>query len=108
VGLYQLEQQSNFAFAEGRNATWDRRGTRSFQVLAIIGIVGLLLAARRRASRERWLLLIPVACSLLVVALTYGNPRFRAAAEPAVVVLAALGIVEIADLRRAPARHSSS
>lgn len=101
VGLYQLEQQSNFAFAEGRNATWDRRGTRSFQLLAVLGLVGLVLAARRGASRQRWLLLIPVACSLLVVALTYGNPRFRAAAEPAIVVLGALGLVELVEVGRA-------
>jgi hypothetical protein len=108
VGLYQLEQQSNFAFAEGRNATWDRRGTRSFQVLAVVALLGLVLAARRRASRERWLLLVSVACSLLVVALTYGNPRFRAAAEPAVVVLAALGLVEVADLGRSARRTPSA
>jgi hypothetical protein len=108
VGLYQLEQQSNFAFAEGRNATWDRRGTRSFQLLSVVGVVGLALAARRRASRERWLLLIPVACSLLVVALTYGNPRFRAAAEPAIVVLAALGIVELVDLPSARRRRAAA
>lgn len=104
VGLYRLEQQSNFAFAEGRNATWDRRGTRGFQLLALVGLVGLVLAARRGASRQRWILLVPVACSLVVVALTYGNPRFRAAAEPAVVVLGALGIAELARLVRTRGR----
>ena len=43
---------------------------------------------------------MPVVCSLLVVAATYGNPRFRAAAEPAIVVLGALGVVELARLVR--------
>ena len=100
VGLYRFEQQRNFAFAEGRNPVWDGRGTRSFQVLAVLGVVGLVLAAARRASRQRWLLLVPVACSLLVVAATYGNPRFRAAAEPAVVVLGALGAIEVARWAR--------
>ena len=95
VGLYQLEQQSNFAFSEGRNAIWDRRGTRSFQILTFLGVVGLGLAARRGASRQRWLLLVPLVCSLAVVAVTYGNPRFRAAAEPMAAVLAALGIGEL-------------
>ena len=97
VGLYQLDQQSNFAFAEGRNAIWDKRGTRSFQVLSLLAVAGLVLAAGRGDSpKTRYLLLIPIVCSLVVVAFTYGNPRFRAAAEPAVVVLAALGIWEIA------------
>lgn len=100
VGLYQFEQQRNFAFAEGRNARWDGRGTRCFQLLVVLGLVGLVLAARRGASRQRWVLLVPIACSLLVVALTYGNPRFRAAAEPAVVVLGALGILELVGLTR--------
>lgn len=98
VGLYQFDQQRNFAFAEGRNAIWDGRGTRFFQLLLVVGLVGLVPAARRGASRQRWLLLVPVACSLVVVALTYGNPRFRAAAEPAVVVLGALGVLELARL----------
>ncbi|MEZ5180531.1 MAG: hypothetical protein R2702_01410 [Acidimicrobiales bacterium] len=100
VGLYRFEQQRNFAFAEGRNPVWDGRGTRAFQALAVLGVVGLVLAAARRASRQRWLLLVPVACSLLVVAVTYGNPRFRAAAEPAVVVLGALGAIEVARRAR--------
>ncbi|MCB1039656.1 MAG: glycosyltransferase family 39 protein [Acidimicrobiales bacterium] len=101
VGLYQLDQQSNFAFAEGRNATWDRRGTRSFQLLAAIGVVGLVLGLRGGASRARVLLLVPIACSMLVVAFTYGNPRFRAAAEPAVVVLASLAVSDLAARVRA-------
>jgi 4-amino-4-deoxy-L-arabinose transferase-like glycosyltransferase len=96
-GLYQFEQQQNFAGAEGRNVTWDGRGTRSFQVLGLLAIVGLVISSvRRTRSWDRWLLVVPPAAVVVVVAFTYGNPRFRAAAEPAVVVLATLGAFDIA------------
>ncbi len=103
-GLYQFEQQRNFAGAEGRNPLWDGRGTRSFQLLALVGIVGLAVSSvRRTRSWERWMLVVPPAAVVVIVAFTYGNPRFRAAAEPAVVVLAALGAFDIvAALRREP------
>lgn len=98
VGLYQFEQQRNFAGAEGRNPLWDGRGTRSFQLLALVGIAGLVISSvRGTRSWERWLLVIPPAAVFVVVAATYGNPRFRAAAEPAVVVLAALGAFDVVD-----------
>jgi 4-amino-4-deoxy-L-arabinose transferase-like glycosyltransferase len=103
-GLYQFQQQQNFAGAEGRNVLWDGRGTRGFQLLSLVAIAGLVISSvRRTRSWERWLLVVPPAAVVLVVAFTYGNPRFRAAAEPAVVVLAALGAFDIvAALQRTP------
>lgn len=97
-GLYQFQQQQNFAGAEGRNVLWDGRGTRGFQLLALVGIAGLVISSvRRTRSWERWLLVVPPAAVVVVVAFTYGNPRFRAAAEPAVVVLAALGAFDVVE-----------
>jgi hypothetical protein len=102
VGLYRFEQQTNFAAAEGRNVTWERRGTRGFQLLAVVGLAGVVVAlARRRFEWRRGLLLIPLVAVLAVAALTYGNPRFRAAAEPAIVVLGALAVVDVARWSRA-------
>ena len=95
-GLTQFQQQQNFAGAEGRNVLWDGRGTRGFQLLALVGIAGLVISSvRRTRSWERWLLVVPPAAVVVIVAFTYGNPRFRAAAEPAVVVLAALGAFDV-------------
>jgi len=95
-GLYQFAQQRNFAGAEGRNPLWDGRGTRGFQLLALVGIVGLVISSiRKTRSWERWLLVVPPLAVVVIVAFTYGNPRFRAAAEPAVIVLAALGAFDI-------------
>ena len=107
VGLHQFTQQRNFAAAEGRNPLWDGRGTRGFQLLALVAIAGLVVSSvRRTRTWERWLLVVPPLAVVVVVALTYGNPRFRAAAEPAVVVLAALGAFDvIAALRSISARR---
>ena len=93
VGLYRFRATSNFAALEGRNPARERQGTRTFQVLAVMGLAGLAAGGWRR--RER---LIPVAilvAVLVTVAVTYGNPRFRATAEPAVVLLAALAVCDL-------------
>ncbi|WP_421119972.1 ArnT family glycosyltransferase [Aquihabitans daechungensis] len=104
-GLYQFTQQRNFAAAEGRNPMWDGRGTRGFQVLALVGVVGLVISSvRRTRTWERWLLVVPPAAVVVIVAFTYGNPRFRAAAEPAVVVLAALGAFDVLEAIRSTTR----
>lgn len=93
VGLYQFDQQADFARAEGRDAARERRGTRAFQLFAVVGLIGLAAGGWRH--RERLLVLaLPVAV-LVTVAVTYGNPRFRATAEPAVLVLAAVALVDV-------------
>lgn len=100
-GLYQFTQQRNFAAAEGRNPQWDGRGTRGFQLLSLLAIAGLIISSvRKTRTWERWLLVVPPLAVVVVVAFTYGNPRFRAAAEPAVVVLAALGAFDVAAALR--------
>ncbi len=92
VGLYRFDQQAGFAAVEGRDPTRERRGTRAFQFLAVIGLAGLAAGGWRR--RERLLPLAVLGAVLVTVAVTYGNPRFRSTAEPAVVVLAAVAMVD--------------
>ncbi len=50
-------------------------------------------------SRARWWLAVPIVAVLITAILFYGAHRIRAPAEPAVVVLAAAGIVGIAERR---------
>jgi hypothetical protein len=47
-----------------------------------------------------WPLLSTVALVSLTTVLTYGNQRFRIAAEPALLVLAATGLVALAPRAR--------
>lgn len=92
VGLFRFDQQNGFAAVEGRNPERERRGTRAFQLLALAAAAGLAAGGWRH--RERLVLVAPVVAVFVTVAVTYGNPRFRATAEPAVVVLAALAAVD--------------
>jgi hypothetical protein len=58
-------------------------------LLAIVG--GIELWRRRR--RVWWVLVVPAIVVTIGAALTYGQTRFRAAAEPSLALLAAVGIV---------------
>jgi fluoride ion exporter CrcB/FEX len=70
-----------------------------YWVLLPLALVGFVLVARRRRARVWPLLSTGVLVSLTTVA-TYGQQRFRAADEPALVVLAAVTIVAGATRRR--------
>ncbi|HVI19195.1 MAG TPA: hypothetical protein VM712_12490, partial [Gaiellales bacterium] len=58
------------------------------------------LLLRRRGQPLR-ILLVPVVFVTLVAALTYGSTRFRVAAEPALLVLAAVAAAALWDRFRA-------
>jgi 4-amino-4-deoxy-L-arabinose transferase-like glycosyltransferase len=62
---------------------------------AVAGAVVL----RRRGERS-WVLLVLPAFVTLVAAAAYGTTRFRVAAEPAIVVLAAVGVAALRDRLR--------
>ncbi|MCU1497156.1 MAG: hypothetical protein JWM47_1109 [Acidimicrobiales bacterium] len=96
LGLYRFDQQVNFARFEGRTPRWDRWGTRTFQGLAVLAALGALAPWRRRGKGPRWVLVVPLVAVLATVVVTYGNLRFRAVADPAVVVLAALALGDVA------------
>ncbi|CAN5673492.1 hypothetical protein BH10ACT1_BH10ACT1_13930 [soil metagenome] len=96
VGLYRFDQQTNFATLEGRTARWDRWGTRLFQALAVVALLGAVVPWRRRAEGPRWMVVVPLVAVSATVVVTYGNLRFRAVADPAVVILAALALGDLA------------
>jgi hypothetical protein len=61
-------------------------------LLALAAIAGWVVATQRRLS-ARWWLLVPVAAVVVTTIVFYGAHRIRAPAEPAVIVLAAIGLV---------------
>ncbi|HUF85541.1 MAG TPA: glycosyltransferase family 39 protein [Acidimicrobiia bacterium] len=98
--LFRPSQQIEFESFEGRPERWLRIGTQMYWVLLPLALAGFVLVARRRRARVWPLLSTGVLVSLTTV-VTYGQQRFRAADEPALVVLAAVAIVAIASrLRR--------
>jgi 4-amino-4-deoxy-L-arabinose transferase-like glycosyltransferase len=82
-----------------RHVDAQRAAMVSLYLLAPLALGGVLVL-RRRGEPLR-ILLVPVVFVTLVAALSYGSTRFRVAAEPAIVVLAAVAIAAIWDWRRA-------
>ena len=87
------------AFFADRNPRYNRWAQRSFYVIALLAIAGAVVL-RRRGEPLRLLLALPLLVSVVVV-LTYGATRFRAAAEVALVVLAAVAVHALAQRAQA-------
>jgi 4-amino-4-deoxy-L-arabinose transferase-like glycosyltransferase len=94
-----------FNVGEGRPEWASTLGVVSLFLLLATAVPGYLVLRRRGVAR--WPLLVPVLVVTVAAVLFYGQPRFRAPAEPAIVVLAAVAID--AWLRaRAPERESTA
>lgn len=89
VALDRGEEKAAWAVWAGIVCWW---------VLAVAAVVGWRALGRARrtdAAATRWWLLVPLAAVLVTSVLFYGAHRIRAPAEPAVVVLAAAGLVAL-------------
>ena len=88
--LFRPWQNTEFAPIEGRNKNAARAGLFMYYGLAAAAIYGAYLIRKRRAG------LLPLGALFINVTLTaiyaYGTTRFRVPAEPALCVLAAVGI----------------
>jgi hypothetical protein len=111
-GLMRPGQQIEFETLEGRPKSWLTLGTWMYWVLLPLAVAGAVLVVRRRTVRL-WPLLSTVVLVSVTTIVTYGQQRFRVAAEPAIVVLAAVTIVAVVtrlgrDQRRQPSTSSAS
>jgi len=89
----------DFNRGEGRERWVTALGLVAYYPLLALAVAGGFVLARR-SPRALWVLVVPAIASTIGVAVTYGQTRFRAAAEPSIVVLAALALVVIADRMR--------
>jgi hypothetical protein len=95
------EQARQEAFFEGRNLRVEQAGVACYYVLALLAVYGVVVLRRRDGP---WaVLLAPVALVILVTLISYGFTRLRVAAEPALVVLAAVALDARAARRRGAA-----
>lgn len=107
--LYRPRQQWHFeAFFEGRDRQVEKAGVAFYFLLLPLGAAGAL-ALRRRGEPLR-ALAAPLVLVTFVSAAAYGFTRFRVGAEPALVVLAAVGLAALMERRRAraPARAGTA
>lgn len=88
--LFRPWQNTEFAPIEGRNKNAARAGLVMYYALAAASLYGAWLIRKRRAG------LLPLGALFINVTLTamyaYGTTRFRVPAEPALCVLAAVGV----------------
>jgi 4-amino-4-deoxy-L-arabinose transferase-like glycosyltransferase len=96
AGLYRVDQTVDLGRVEGREPWVSRLALYTLWPMMVLAAIGAVVLRRRRTPIFPLLALIAVA--LVTVALSYGAQRFRAVAEPALVVLAAAAID--AGLRR--------
>ena len=78
---------------EGREKWVTRLGLALYYPTLIAAIAGSALLWRKQRRKVLWVLLAPAVIVTVGSMLTYGQTRFRAAAEPSLAVLAAVAIV---------------
>ncbi len=90
--LFRPGDMIEFNVGEDRDRWVTRLGLIFYYPTLLLAIVGGVELWRRR-RRVWWVLVVPAIVVTVGVALTYGQTRFRAAAEPSLALLAAVGIV---------------
>lgn len=95
-GAWDPDGQMKWETFEGRSLRWQTIGHRTYAAFLLLAAVGTAASIRER--RRLWPLGAVVVLVSMTAVLSYGNQRFRIAAEPAIVVLAAVGAVTV--LRR--------
>ncbi|HSP05432.1 MAG TPA: glycosyltransferase family 39 protein [Acidimicrobiales bacterium] len=90
--MYEPEQQGRLATFEGRRLLTERITGWILWATLPLALAGALHLGRARRWVDLWLLTAPIGVVVLVAAATYGNPRFRIAAEVPLLILAGLGI----------------
>jgi asparagine N-glycosylation enzyme membrane subunit Stt3 len=80
---------------EDREEWVTRLGLIAYYPTLLLAIGGVVVLACRRARAALWVLLVPVLVVTINTIVTYGQTRFRAAAEPSLALLAAVGAVAL-------------
>jgi 4-amino-4-deoxy-L-arabinose transferase-like glycosyltransferase len=91
---------------EDREEWVTRLGLIAYYPTLLLAIAGVVVLARRRARAALWVLLVPVFVVTINTIITYGQTRFRAAAEPSLALLAAVGAVALVEYLRHGRRAS--
>jgi len=95
-GLGNHSFQMDLAVAGGRNKAYEQLGWITYWILLPFVLVGAV-ALTRTSWRRLTIIVVPIVVVALNVAITYGSTRFRVAAEPSLAVLAATGVVAVAE-----------
>jgi 4-amino-4-deoxy-L-arabinose transferase-like glycosyltransferase len=94
--LYRPLDMVAFNEGEGREAWVTRLGLVAYYPTLVSAVGGAVVMLKRRARRALWVLLVPALAATIGAAATYGQTRFRSAAEPSLAILAAVGLMVLA------------
>ncbi len=102
-GLYEPLQQAQLEVVQSRSIGWQQLVWPTSLIVLFLGIPGLSLLSKNRLA----LVLVagPIAAATIVVATSFGNPRYVLSATPALSVAAAVTLVALSDAR--PTRRQS-
>ena len=110
--LYRPLDMIEYNEGEGREQWVTRLGLAVYYPTLVAAVAGGVLVWRRGRRGVLWVLCAPAAVVTVGSALTYGQTRFRAAAEPSLAVLAAVAVValvaRVARLRRRGPVHDET
>jgi 4-amino-4-deoxy-L-arabinose transferase-like glycosyltransferase len=101
-GLFRPGDMVGYNTKEDREEWVSRLGFITYYPTLILAVVGAVFLFRSKRRRELWVLLVPVIVVTVFTAVTYGQTRFRAAAEPSLAILAAVAIVALVRTLRSP------
>ena len=90
--LYRPTDMIAFNIGEGREAWVTRLGLFVYYPTLIAALAGSVALWRARKRRELWVLIVPALSVTLGVAISYGQTRFRATAEPSLALLAGVAV----------------
>ena len=87
--VFRISQTVGFDVGEGRPRWASYLGVAGLYILALLAVLGGVSARRHKITI--WPLLVPIVVVTSGTLLIGGIPRYRTAAEPSIIVLAALG-----------------
>ena len=105
--LFRPTDMIFFNQGEGREAWVTRLGLWFYYPELAFAIGGAVVLVRRKLGRTLYVLCVPAIAVTIGVAITYGQTRFRVAAEPSLAVLAAVGAVALIVRLTRPADTST-
>jgi 4-amino-4-deoxy-L-arabinose transferase-like glycosyltransferase len=101
--LYRPGDMVHLNEGEDREPWATRLGLAAYYPMLLLAIAGGVELWRRRTARALlWALAVPLVIVTVNTAATYGQTRFRAGAEPSLVLLGAVGLVALVRRVRTP------
>ncbi len=98
--VFRPQDMLAFNTGEDRERWVTGLGLIVFYPTLVAAIAGGVVLWRRRQRRTLWVLAVPAIVVTVSAALTYGQTRFRAAAEPSLALLAAFALAALIASRR--------